>query len=219
MPEPKLEPLPFDEAVKAFKDKIVVPKDIFEKLSAEAKVQAFSSLQIAQADIMLDVHDELERALAKGTSFGTFKKNLKIKEMGWGGELPYRLDTIFRTNIQAAYNAGHYQQQQVVKDSRPFLEYVAVMDTNTRPSHAAQDGKVYPIDHPFWGRWTPPNGFNCRCTTRQLSDAEVKREGLKVLSKEPKTAPDTGFEVNPGKVAHKPDLSKYPDWLRKQIQL
>ena len=214
-----LKVLPFDEAIKFFKDKVTVPKEVFRELTDEAKVAAFSSVQIARADIMLDVQNEIDRALKQGIAFDTFKKNLIIKEMGWGGDLPYRLDTIFRTNIQTAYNAGHFQQQQVVKDTRPFLEYVAVLDANTRPSHAAQDGKVFPIDHPYWSKWTPPNGFECRCTTRQLSDAEVKREGLKVLSKEPKTQPDTGFAVNPGKVAHEPNLSKYPDWIRKQIEL
>ena len=87
-----------------------------------------------------------------------------------------RVDLIFRTNIQTAYNVGHYEQMTDpgVMKLRPFWQYDAVNDTHTRPSHLAMDGKVFPADHPVWNTWFPPNGFRCRCTVRTLSKRQVE---------------------------------------------
>ena len=30
-------------------------------------------------------------------------------------------------------------------------------------AHRALDGKCFPVDHPFWHTWFPPNGHRCRC--------------------------------------------------------
>lgn len=219
MPEFKFEPLPFDEAIKAFRDKIVLPKEQYQLLVDEVKARAFSSMQIAKADMLLDVYDELLGALEDGKTFQDFKKELKIKELGWGEEMPYRLDTIFKTNIQSMYQAGHYKKQMEVADSRPYWQYVAVMDMRTRPEHAEQDGKVYRADDPYWDVWYPPNGFNCRCTVRTLSESELEREGLSISSEMPEETPDEGFSFNPGKAIWEPDLSLYPNWLKELIAL
>lgn len=224
MPKFKFEPLPFDEAIKAFKGKVVLPKEQYAQLIDEVKMRAFSSMQIAEADMLLDVYDELSRALEEGKTFQDFKKELKIKELGWGGEAPYRLDTIFRTNIQGMYQAGHYEKQIEVVDDRPYWQYVAVMDIRTRPEHAEQHEKVYRADDPYWDTWYPYIGqpfqwFNCRCTVRTLSESELEREGLEVQNAMSDAEPDEGFAFNPGKAIWDPDLSKYPNWLRRQMEL
>ncbi|GEM_PF-4827109 len=42
--------------------------------------------------------------------------------------------------------------------------------------------------------WTPPAGFNCRCTLISLSEAEAKQRGFKPF---PGTTPDTGWDYSP----------------------
>ncbi len=217
MPEVEYRPLPFEEAIELFKDKVILTKEQYEKLIDEVKMRAFTVARIMEADILKDVYDELLKALKEGTTFEDFKKALDLEKLGWTGEAPYRLDTVFRTNIQSMYQAGHYRKQMEVVDTRPYWQYVAVMDARTRPSHAAMHGKVFPADHPFWEKNYPPNAFNCRCTVRALSERELKREGLKV-SLDARDIADTGFGYNPGKAAWKPDLSKYPDWLKEKIE-
>ncbi len=119
------------------------------------------------------------------------------EKKGWAGQTPYRLDTIFRTNVQQAFQAGHYQQLIQTTEARPYWRYVAVMDGRTRPMHAALNGKVAAFDDPFWDRNFPPNGFNCRCTVVSVSDSELERDGL-VVEKDLPDIADAGFGSNPG---------------------
>ncbi|MGQ1889142.1 phage head morphogenesis protein [Thermophagus sp. OGC60D27] len=76
------------------------------------------------------------------------------------------------------------------KDLYPNLEYVAVMDSQTRNSHAALNGTIRPIDDPFWDSHYPPNGWGCRCDVVQTD---------KPANKAPDLTPDKGFNNNPGK--------------------
>jgi SPP1 gp7 family putative phage head morphogenesis protein len=105
------------------------------------------------------------------------RKSIKpiIQARGWGN---WRVETIFRTNVQTAYNVGKFKQQK--ESGAKYLMYDAVDDSRTRPTHAALDGKVFPADDAIWQKWYPPNGFRCRCTTRGMSEAELKARGLKV---------------------------------------
>lgn len=214
--EVEFKPLPFEEAIKLFKGKVVLTPALYKKLTAEVKMRAFSVSGMLEADVLLDIYNEVLRGLESGIAFPEFKKALmpKVAE-AWGGKAPYRLDTIFRTNIQSMYQAGHYKQQMEVVDERPYWQYVAVMDSRTRPSHAAMNGKVFPADDPFWEKNYPPNGFNCRCTVRTLSGREMGRDNLTV-SKKSQDIADHGFDFNPGK-AYEPDISKYPEWLREKM--
>ena len=71
---------------------------------------------------------------------------------------PWRLQTIYRTNLQTAYMAGRFQSQLENIDDRPYWQYVAILDGRTRPSHRAMNGKVFRYDDPFWGSFYPHRG-------------------------------------------------------------
>ena len=124
-------------------------------------------------------------------------------------------------------------------DDRPYLMYVAVLDSRTRPAHKALHGKIFHMDDPFWDSFYPPNGWKCRCRTRALTEGQaIQRYGRKpapsgdrlseadaLVSKSTgelrpvavykdtltsmKISPDPGFSCNPGKAAWFPDLDKY----------
>ena len=112
-----------------------------------------------------------------------------VVDAAGGGEVaqlgsPHRLKTIFRTNMNTAFAHGTYQAHARNTKSRPYWMYVAVMDSLTRPSHAAMHGRVFRYDDPIWQTHYPPNGFNCRCRVDALTAAEVEAMGLVIESSE-----------------------------------
>lgn len=143
---------------------------------------------------------------------------MPLTSEGYEGLDPLQADLIFRTNIQTAYNVGHYEQMTDpgVMKLRPYWQYDAVNDAHTRPSHLAMDGRVFPADSAVWDSWFPPNGFRCRCTVKTLSKRQVEARGLKVEQSAPGgVMPDPHFSTNPAKVRFTPDLKDYPEALVK----
>ena len=212
--------MPFTEALEFFRKKAVLTGPEFEALAAElsdyAKAQAFTIAHVASADLLQDLYEEVCRAIEEGRTFWDFREGIDeiMARRGWAGLAPYRLDNIFRTNIQTAYSVGRYHQMTAIADRRPYWEYDAVNDSRTRPTHLAHDGKVYHHTHPFWDTWYPNNGYRCRCRVNSISEKEMKEEGLKEETRGTDLKPDEGFRANPAKEPWRPDLSKYPRELR-----
>lgn len=236
MDDPKLNPLPMQEALEYWAAKIALDPADFYALEQAMRARAFTVSSTATADMILDVKRSIDKALLEGLTFDDWKSEISdvIEKSGWTGPRARRLDVIFRTNMQSAYQAGRWKQMQRVVKARPYWRYLAVKDSRTRPSHLALDGKVYRADHPFWDTYYPPNGFQCRCTVQTLSERQVEARGYRVESempgpeavKDPATGmeyvvqpiPDQGWEHNPAKEAFEPDLDKYPDWLRQKME-
>lgn len=176
------EPLPFVEAADFWRSRVPLTPERVESLSGEARARAFTVAGLAKQRMVESVFTGLQQAIEAGESYGEFKKRIRdvIAEKGWTGKRDFRVQTIFRTNIQTAYNTGKWQQIQEAGDALEYLQYDAVGDSRTRPTHAALDGKVFHKDSAFWKEWYPPNGFNCRCTVRAMSKAEMEARGLRV---------------------------------------
>lgn len=197
--------------------------------------KAFTIAKMMNVDMLGQVHASLESAIANGVPFKQWSKEIipLLQSGGWWGKKevkdpltgeivvaqlgsPARLENIFRTNAQAAYAAGHWQEIIAQQGAAPFLMYDAVDDFRTRPLHRSWDQKVLPVTNPWWSTHFPPNGWNCRCGVIQLSKTEVDSLGLTPSIDPPKdgnydwtnprtgevyTYPkgvDPGFANNPG---------------------
>ena len=212
--------LPMTEAVDFWQQKLQLSPSEFYALTDEAKVLAFAVSGIAKGDELTTVYNALNKGLTEGISFEQWKQEAAavFESRGWTGQKAWRLDTIFRTNIQTAYNVGRYQQMQQVTATRPYWRYSAVNDSRTRPAHRAMHGRIFPQDHPIWNTWYPPNGFRCRCSVNSVSQDDLESNGWTVETKDPTgklyeptdpdtgvkmparlLMPDTGFMSNPGK--------------------
>jgi SPP1 gp7 family putative phage head morphogenesis protein len=205
--------LPFQEAVDYFKIRIPLTEEIFFNLQQDARMRAFTVSRMAGLDALKEIKDSLAKAIETGQSLADWKKGARglLEQWAISG---WHAETIYRTNLQTAYQVGRYEQMTDpdVVAMRPYWIYVAVMDGRTRPEHAALNGKVFPADDPFWDHWYPPNGFNCRCTVHTLSEAEAVRGNTKIqkgsdwYNKAVQTRegtiylkPDEGWDFNPGK--------------------
>ena len=210
----------FEEAVAYFKERIPVTASRFYQIAEEYRGLAFTVSGYTKAQMLKRFCDELLAALEDGITLSEFRANMNefLESEGYEGLDPLQADNIFRTNIQTAYNVGHYEQMTdpTVKRLRPFWQYDAVNDSHTRPSHLIMDGRVFPADSPIWDTWFPPNGFRCRCTVKTLSKRQVEQRGLTVETSAPSGAlPDPQFSTNPAKVRFEPDLKDYPEPLVK----
>jgi len=188
------------EASKYWKGKAPVSADDFKAMGAAARTRAFAVSGLSRLDQVGAVQTAIGRAIENGETLADFKGGIAdiLEKQGWTGKKAWRVENIFRTNVQAAYMAGRHQQMKRVAKARPYWMLVAVRDRRTRQTHLAVDGLVYPHDHPFWQTWYPPNGFACRCVVVTLSERQVKARGLKVQTEIPDTIrvvdPETGME-------------------------
>lgn len=196
----------------------------------EAYTKAFTVAKAMKLDILSDIRNELQKALDEGLSFKQFKENLEplLKAKGWWGKVkakdvpkdfplpenvdpekevllgsPWRLKTIYRTNIDVAYAAGNYKAMVDNIKDRPYWMYNAVLDSNTRPSHRALHGKVFRADDPIWNKIYPPNDWNCRCSVIPLDDQDIEEMNIKITKGSNeivnKLKPGKGWDYNPAK--------------------
>lgn len=210
----------FQEAVDYFRERVPVKAEVFYSIAQEYRQLAFTVSGYTKAQILKRFYDALLAALEEGSTLSQFQADMEdfLEQEGYEGLNPLQADNIFRTNIQTAYNVGHYQKMTdpAVLEARPYWMYDAVDDLHTRPSHLLMDGRVFPADSPVWDTWFPPNGFRCRCTVRSLSRRQVEQRGLRVETEEPRGAvPDPQFSSNPAKVRFRPDLKGFPEPLAK----
>ncbi|MFZ5427710.1 MAG: phage minor head protein [Thermodesulfobacteriota bacterium] len=189
--------LPPKDAVAYFESKGYKITFDWKEMDQRAHAQAFTVAKAAQLDILKDIREAVQTALKEGKTEAWFQKHLapKLKEKGWWGKQamvdprtgeerrvqlgsPARLKLIYRQNMQTAFMAGRYKQMLENADARPFWQYVAILDGRTRPSHKILNGRTFRYDDPFWSSHYPPNGFNCRCRVRALSDTRLEAEGV-----------------------------------------
>ena len=187
-------------AVEYFRSKGYAITWNWEALAADAHARAFTVAKAMRMDVLETIRAELDQALAAGKTLRQFQDELRprLETLGWWGKQvferpdgtgqlvqtgsPRRLETIYRTNLQSAYMAGRYRDFYDNREARPFWMYVAVMDSRTRPAHAALNGRVFRWDDPIWESSWPPNGYNCRCRVRALSQRDVERKGIAISS-------------------------------------
>ncbi len=191
-----LVPLPPADAIRALfaRGRNLDPSFSWLDVWQEAHAAMFTVAKSAGHDILDEIFQALLEALSKGRTFRDFARDLTpvLQAKGWWGRQPApdpetgemrwsqlgstrRLRTIFDANMRVSYAAGHWSAFERNKATRPYLRYVAILDEATRPAHRARHNLVLPVDHPYWDRWAPPCGWNCRCTLQQLSQRDVER--------------------------------------------
>lgn len=229
----------FTEAIDYFSKKEVISSAEFYQLAAEARVKAFTVSKVNSMQMLTDIQGQLLKTLEEGKTLKEFKKAFDdiLFKGGMDPLHPYHIETVFRTNIQTAYQAGRYQGQIERAKIRPYWIYNAVDDSRTSELCYELNGKCYHYDHPFWDKFYPPNHFNCRSSVDDLSEEDLEEENIKLQTEdltnseyyptlpdgtkadEPiKLYPTKGFDINPGKVAWEPDLTKYDKPLQDAYQ-
>lgn len=220
----------FKNAVNFLKGRKVLEKSAYQQLEDAARARAFTVSGYTALEVLQQFSDSLVSAVEDGKTKEDFREEMNtfLEDHGYSAMNPWKSDTIFRTNIQTAYNAGHYQSMTSPETLRlrPYWQYKTAADGKVREAHALMHNVVYRADDPIWDIWYPPNGFRCRCTVVSLSKRQVEQRHLEVQDRPPRdvdydtgeirmATPDKGFSCNPAKTVYKPDLSNIDKPLRE----
>ena len=104
--------------------------------------------------------------------------------------------------VQSAQMAAKYHDALSRKDYIN-LQYRTANDERVRSEHRKLHGVTLPVDDPFWNDYTPPLGWNCRCTIAEVlkddypvSDSTRATSTAERITSAPK---DKIFRFNPAK--------------------
>ncbi|SFF13506.1 phage minor head protein [Nitrosomonas sp. Nm166] len=195
----KFQALPPKEAIEFFRSKGYKIGFSWEDVWQSEHQAAFTVAKVMQLDILRDIRAGIDSALADGTTFETFRKQLKplLMQKGWWGKAEMtdpltgetrlvqlgstrRLRTIFDTNLRTAHSEGQWERIQDAKKRFPYLRYDANNSEHPRMQHSAWDNLVLPADDPFWQAHFPVKAWGCKCNVTQFNQRMLDQRGLKV---------------------------------------
>lgn len=217
-PVAQLLPVPFREAIAAFRRRAANPQ-VSDRWTDRMHDEHSAQLTVARSigyDILGDLETAMAAAFEDGTGLAEFSKTLVqvLKAKGWWGKVERadgeivqlgsqrRLATIFNVNMRVSHAAGRWEQIQRTKLDLPYLMYSAILDRRTRPQHRAWHGTILPVDHAWWMTHYPPCGWNCRCSVIQLTEAEARRRGITAVP--PSGPPRRWFNPSTGNTIEVP---------------
>lgn len=160
--------------------------------------RAFTILNGASDAIEGELRKEIGALISEGATVRTGIDTLRTKfdNLGLSPVKDHVLETIFRTNLQLSNQAGQYlgYKDPAIDEILWGFRYDAVNDDRTREAHQILHNTVLPKSDPFWTRFWPPNGWNCRCNVIPLFEPEKSKRPTEEVE------PDAGFNFNPGQV-------------------
>lgn len=212
--------LPFQEQIDFLKQKVRLPTLTHRDISSRGHDRAFVVAGAMKADLLNDLHNAVNKAVAEGQSFKQFQDGFDdiLGKHGWlnGTDKEYkawRAKVIYQTNMRTSHAAGRYKQMtdpEVLK-RRPYWRYRHNTVENPRIQHQRWDGLVLPADSQFWKINFPPNGYGCKCTVEAINERQLKAMGKTKPDDEPSYDDNrTDFLSAPG-ASWYPDLNKYPE--------
>lgn len=185
--------LPFDEAIKFFREKVPIPTERWNDLWKDMHARGFMVAGAMQSDLLTGLFNAVDKAISKGVTIDEFRKDFDeiVKKTGWtyNGSRGWRTRLIYETNIKTAHAAGRWAQMtdpDVVR-LRPYLMYRHGGSMEPRPEHLSWNGMVLPADDPWWETHYPPNGWGCSCFVQTVSERELAAMGKDGPDKAPKT--------------------------------
>lgn len=172
---------PFKEQLDYFRGKLNLPTERWDDILGAAHDRAFIVAGAMKADLLNDLRQAVDKAIAQGTGLEAFRRDFAriIQRTGWDytGSFDWRTRVIYQTNLATSYAAGRWAQlndPDLVK-LRPYWKYVHSDGVaNPRPLHVAWSGLILERTDPWWRTHFPPNGWGCHCRVVAVSKREYE---------------------------------------------
>ncbi len=205
------EPGEYTEAVKFFKEKLNLPTKRWNDIEGAMHTRAFTVAGAMREDILTEFRKAVDDALANGRTLQQFQEDFNRIAGRWAkydegfagkmekeGYAAWRAKTIYSTNMKTAYTAARERQIRDPDLQGVFThaKYVCMFLPGSREQHKQWDGIVLPVNHPWWRKHSPPNGWGCQCEKQYISDYEIKA-GLETPTNAP-TSPESTAGIDQG---------------------
>jgi hypothetical protein len=203
---------PFRQAVAFQLGRVPMQREIFDRLSNEAKLRAFTIAGLARKAVLEEAHGLATKAITEGQTLREFQDALgELLDRNGGTVLsPQRLELISQNNLAVAYSAGRYAQMNdpdITRD-RPYRQYpLGPNDMRTSQICLSLEGLVARYDDPIWDHITPPNHHGERhLQVLTLTEEQARELGIYESPGELEyphingqtILPDPGFDFSPG---------------------
>lgn len=189
----------------------------YDEMKGTAHHKAFTVAKVTRVDLLNDIFESLNQALASGATFADWQTNIKptLQAKGWWGKKEVvnpatgeikdiyigsrRLRTIFNTNMRVAYAVARHAQMSALTTAI-YWRYRSMLLPNSRDGHKAIHGITLHKDDPFWRTNYPPNAWNCKCKVQALSQKQLDKRGIKLANQAPQNvaSPDWAHDVGAG---------------------
>lgn len=165
--------------------KIAFTPEEFAELDDEARSVAFTVTKAMSLDAVEKVRDALADDVAFGGTLKAFKGRI-AEVIDESALAPHHVEALYRTHTARAHAYGQWTtlSHPLLADQWPYLWYVHVGDSRVRDehlylgTHGLNGTGIYRADDPFWEKWFPPCGWNCRCAVIPLSIANAAHRGV-----------------------------------------
>ena len=197
-----LKPLRPKDAIAYFRSKGLATSFDYRDVWQDEHAKAFTVAKAMSIDILEDIRQAMDIAIADGRTFDQFKKELApiLIAKGWWGKKEMtdpltgetklvqlgsdrRLRTIFATNMRVSYQVGNWNRSWTSRELLPYLRFIHNDVRFPRPEHVAWDGTVLPIEDDWWKTHYPPCAWGCKCSTESLSAKMLAARGIAVTTR------------------------------------
>lgn len=177
------------EIVRYVAEKNLKPAFSWQDVWGEENALNFTVAKAIELDLLNAFKTSIQSAIENGEGFESWREKIvpELQRLGWYGRRkvedptgqwkrkivdfsrPARLQIVFWSNVRSARAAGDWSRAQETKRGLPYLVYTRTKSPDPRPEHLAWVGVILPVDDPFWRTHFPPNGWNCKCSTLQIT--------------------------------------------------
>lgn len=172
----------------------MIPPAMARKL--DESLFLFSGFKTAQE--LKDASSLLRRPDGSVKSFSEFYTDIRSIDDKYN---VHYLEAEYNFAVASSQMAASWAEAEAGGD-RYDLQYRTMGDSKVRNEHRALNGVTLPPDDPFWRSYYPPNGWNCRCTVRQVRRDKFPRTDPAEAMQRGDEATDSPkqriFRFNPG---------------------
>lgn len=222
-------------AIDYLKNKELKPAFSYKDVWRTEHAKAFTVAKAMKFDVLQDIKGAVDQAIEEGQTLKQFQKNLEpiLRKKGWWGKKTMsdplhpdkdprevqlgssrRLRKIYRTNLRSARAKGQWDRG-MASPLHTHILYLVGPSANHRKEHLSWNGLILPKDDPFWKTHYPPNGWECKCYVRFITERKfnkMKKDGIPLQGKKVRVQTDrpsfstkSFFNDRTGEIVHVPE--------------